>query len=72
LIIGTRVGQIKPDHGQETLLPEEFAKKYDWKNDPARMRLTAKGGHRRASSRQERAMAFTVQFSVRSGEEITL
>jgi WD40 repeat protein len=27
------------DQGQETLTPEEFAKKYGWKNDPARVRL---------------------------------
>jgi hypothetical protein len=27
--------------GQETLTPEEFEKRYSWKNDPERVRLTA-------------------------------
>jgi WD40 repeat protein len=30
------------DQGQETLTPEEFARKYGWKNDPERVRIAAK------------------------------
>ena len=32
---------VQTDQGQETLTPEEFAKKYGWKNDPERVRLVA-------------------------------
>jgi WD40 repeat protein/serine/threonine protein kinase len=31
---------VQTDHGQETLTPDEFAKRYGWKNDPERVRLT--------------------------------
>ena len=27
---------VQTEHGQETLTPEEFAKRYGWKNDPAK------------------------------------
>ena len=27
---------VQTDKGQETLTPEEFAKRYNWKNDPTR------------------------------------
>jgi hypothetical protein len=30
---------VQTDQGQETLSPQEFAKKYGWKNDPERVRL---------------------------------
>jgi WD40 repeat protein len=33
---------VLTDRGQETLSPAEFAKKYGWKNDPERVRLTAR------------------------------
>jgi WD40 repeat protein/serine/threonine protein kinase len=33
---------VQTDAGQETLKPEEFARKYHWKNDPDRARLTGK------------------------------
>jgi WD40 repeat protein len=31
---------VQTEQGQETLTPEEFAKKYGWRNDPARVRLS--------------------------------
>lgn len=30
---------VETDDGQQLLTPDEFAKKYSWQNDPARMRL---------------------------------
>jgi hypothetical protein len=30
------------DHGQETFTPDEFAKKYGWKNDPERLQVPTK------------------------------
>jgi WD40 repeat protein len=33
---------VQTDQGQETLSPEEFSKKYGWKNDPDRGRLLGK------------------------------
>ena len=32
---------VETDRGQETLSPEEFTKKYGWKNDPERVRLSS-------------------------------
>ena len=32
----------RQDGGQETLEPEEFARRFGWKNDPERVRLTGK------------------------------
>jgi WD40 repeat protein len=37
---------IQTDQGQETLTPEEFAKRYGWKNDPERVQLRPRD-HRR-------------------------
>jgi hypothetical protein len=34
---------VQTDTGQETLSPEEFRKKYGWKNDPERVRLDEAG-----------------------------
>jgi hypothetical protein len=31
---------VETERGQETLTPAEMAKKYGWKNDPAKVRLT--------------------------------
>ena len=33
---------VQTDQGQETLNPEEFSKKYGWKNDPQRIRIIDK------------------------------
>jgi hypothetical protein len=33
---------VQTDHGQATLTPEEFAKRYGWQNDPARVQLTGR------------------------------
>jgi hypothetical protein len=33
---------VNTDAGQETLTPEEFGRKYGWKNEPERVRLTAR------------------------------
>ena len=30
---------VQTDQGQQTLTPEEFADRYDWKNDPEKARL---------------------------------
>ncbi len=30
---------VQTEAGQETLTPEEFAKRYGWNNDPSRVRL---------------------------------
>jgi hypothetical protein len=30
---------VQTDRGQETLAPEEFARRYGWRNDPERVRL---------------------------------
>ncbi len=34
---------VQTDQGQETLIPEEFAKRYGWKNDPSRVGLLGGG-----------------------------
>jgi hypothetical protein len=35
--LGTQlVYVVQTEHGQETLAPEAFAKKYGWKNDPSK------------------------------------
>ena len=31
---------VQTDHGQEMLTPVEFARKYQWKNDPEQVRPT--------------------------------
>jgi hypothetical protein len=31
---------VETERGQETLTPAEMAKKYGWRNDPAKVRLT--------------------------------
>jgi hypothetical protein len=33
---------IQTDRGQETLRPQEFAARFGWKNDPARVPLSGK------------------------------
>jgi hypothetical protein len=33
---------VQTDRGQETLTPEEFARKYGWKNDPEQVRPTGR------------------------------
>ena len=33
---------IQTDRGRETLAPEKVAKRYGWKNDPSRVRLTGR------------------------------
>lgn len=30
---------VQTEEGQQTLTPEEFAKKFDWKNEPEKVRL---------------------------------
>jgi hypothetical protein len=30
---------VRTEHGQETLTPEEFSKRFGWKNDPGKVRL---------------------------------
>jgi hypothetical protein len=30
---------VQTDQGQDTLTPEEFARKYNWKNDPSKVGL---------------------------------
>jgi hypothetical protein len=32
---------LQTDHGQETLTPEEFSKRFGWQNDPAKVRVTS-------------------------------
>ncbi len=32
-------GVVQTDPGQEVLVPDQFAKKYGWENDPERVRL---------------------------------
>lgn len=34
---------VHTDQGQETLTPEEFSRRYGWKNDPSRVRLSLDG-----------------------------
>jgi WD40 repeat protein len=35
---------VETEHGQETLSPDEFAKRFGWKNDPARAQLSRSAG----------------------------
>jgi hypothetical protein len=39
---------VQTDQGQETLTPEEFSKKYGWKNDPERVVLKGESGKQKA------------------------
>jgi hypothetical protein len=36
------VSVVLSDQGEETLTPDEFAKKYGWQNDPEKVRLLGK------------------------------
>ncbi len=46
---------VQTDEGQETLTPEEFANKYGWKNDPAKVSMTVDGGELKAESGKPKA-----------------
>ncbi len=39
---------VQTDQGQETLTPEEFSKKYGWKNDPEKAALKGESGKQKA------------------------
>ncbi len=42
---------VQTDQGQETLTPEEFSKRYGWKNDPGRVRLLGGGEPEKPSAK---------------------
>jgi hypothetical protein len=41
---------VETDQGQETITPEEFSKRYGWKNDPQKVQLVPPGSAKQTSS----------------------
>jgi len=46
---------VQTDQGPETLTPEEFSKKYGWKNDPEKVSLKTEGGKGKAEAKADAA-----------------
>ena len=49
---------VQTEHGQETLAPQEFAKRYGWKNDPSKAVPMAGGGKKEIGGGKPEATKF--------------